>query len=57
MKELTLGETIMLEGRIYKVDWSKWTNGKEQGNRAMLRLLKEKELMELIIKRQGEQNA
>ena len=57
MKQLTIGETIMLEGRIYKVEWSKWQNGKMQGNRAMLKLLRERELMGLIIKEQGEQNA
>jgi len=57
MKQLIIGETIMLEGRIYKVEWSKWQNGKMQGNRAMLKLLRERELMGLIIKEQGEQNA
>ena len=56
MKQLIIGETIMLEGRIYKVEWSKWQNGKMQGNRAMLKLLRERELMGLIIKEQGEQN-
>jgi hypothetical protein len=49
MKQLSIGEVIILEGRIYRVEWSKWTNGKMQGNRAMLKLLREKELMELII--------
>jgi hypothetical protein len=57
MKQLTIGEIISLEGRIYKVEWSKWQNGKMQGNRAMLKLLRERELMGLIIKEQGEQNA
>ena len=56
MKQLTIGEIIMLEGRIYKVEWSKWQNGKMQGNRAMLRLLKERELMGLIIDKE-KQNA
>jgi hypothetical protein len=56
MKELTLGDIVILEGRIYKVEWSKWQNGKMQGNRAMLKLLRERELMELIIKEQGEKN-
>ena len=55
MKQLTIGETIMLEGRIYKVEWSKWQNGKMQGNKAILKLLREKELMSIIIKEQGEQ--
>ena len=50
MKDLTIGETIILEGRIYRIEWSKWTNGKMQGNRAILKLLREKELMGLIIK-------
>jgi hypothetical protein len=57
MKELTLGDIVILEGRIYRAEWSKWQNGKEQGNRAMLKLLREKELMGLIIKKEGEQNA
>ena len=55
MKQLTLGDIVILEGRIYKVEWSKWQNGKMQGNRAMLKLLRERELMGLIIKEQGEQ--
>ena len=57
MKQLTIGETIVLEGRIYKVEWSKWQNGKMQGNRAMLKLLRERELMSIIINKEGEQNA
>jgi hypothetical protein len=56
MKQLTIGETIMLEGRIYKVEWSKWQNGKMQGNRAILKLLRERELMGLIINKE-KQNA
>ncbi|MCK5294177.1 MAG: hypothetical protein KAJ49_05950 [Arcobacteraceae bacterium] len=50
MKELKINEIVILEGRIYRVEWSKWTNGKMQGNRAILKLLREKELMTFIIK-------
>lgn len=57
MKELTLGDIVILEGRIYRVEWSKWQNGKTQGNKAILKLLREKELMGIIIKNEGEQNA
>ena len=39
MKELKINEIVILEGRIYRVEWSKWTNGKMQGNRAILKLL------------------
>jgi hypothetical protein len=52
MKQLKLGEKIILEGRIYEVAWTKWKNGKEQGNRAMLKLLREKDLMKLIIEQE-----
>jgi len=55
MKQLTLGDIVILEGRIYRVEWSKWQNGKTQGNKAILKLLREKELMSIIIKEQGEQ--
>ena len=50
MKHIKINDLIILENRIYRVEWSKWTNGKMQGNRAMLKLLREKELMDLIIK-------
>ena len=53
MKKLSIDEVVILEGRIYRVEWSKWTNGKTQGNRAILKLLREKELMELIINQKG----
>ena len=49
MKNLSIGDTIILEERIYRVEWSKWQNGKTQGNRAILKLIREKELAELII--------
>ena len=48
MKELKINDLVMLEERIYRVEWSKWTNGKMQGNRAMLKLVREKELMKII---------
>lgn len=50
MKELKINEIIILEDKLYRVEWTKWTNGKMQGNRAMLKLLREKELMSFIIK-------
>ena len=53
IKFLTIGEIIIREGRIYRVMWSKWTNGKMQGNRAMLKLLTEKELMKFIINKKN----
>ena len=52
MNEITplkIGEMGSVEGRIYRIEWSKWINGKMQGNRAMLKLIREKELMKLIL--------
>jgi len=52
LKPLRINDLVMLEGRVYRVEWSKWQNGKMQGNRAILKLLREKELMELVISQQ-----
>lgn len=48
MKELKVGEIVRLEGRLYKIEWSKWDNGKKQGNRAILKLLNLEEVMTLV---------
>lgn len=56
MKTLNIGEIVTLEGRIYRIEWSKFDNGKMQGNRAIFKLLREKELYELINKLQEEQH-
>lgn len=50
MKEIKINELVILKGRIYKVDWTKWDNGKMQGNRAILKLLDRKELDKLLTK-------
>lgn len=50
MIELKLNERYILEGRVYKLIWTKYDNGKKQGNRAILKLLREKELNDIILK-------
>ena len=49
MIELKLNELYILEGRVYRLEWTKYSNGKMQGNRATLKLLREQELNELLI--------
>lgn len=49
MITLKLNECYILEGRVYRLCWTNWKNGKEQGNRALLKLLNNKELNELIL--------
>lgn len=44
-----IGDIIALENRIYRIGWSKWQNGKMQGNRAILKLIREKELSKIIL--------
>lgn len=52
MRQLKIGEIITLEGRMYRIEWSKWANEKAQGNRAILKLVREKELMKLILQQE-----
>jgi hypothetical protein len=51
MIELKLNELYILEGRIYRLIWTKWENGKTQGNRAMLKLLKQDELNDILVEK------
>lgn len=50
MKRVKINDIIKLERRIYRVEWSNFSNGKMQGNRAILKLLTTKELMSVILK-------
>lgn len=50
MIKLNINDLVVLEGRVYKVEWSKFSNGKMQGNRAVFKLLNEKELNKMLIK-------
>lgn len=50
MIKLNINDLIVLENKIYRVEWSHFSNGKMQGNRAMLKLLRQEELNELLIK-------
>ena len=43
-KELRENELVIFKGRIFRVETSKFDNGKMQGNRVILKLLKDKEL-------------
>jgi hypothetical protein len=49
MIELKLNELYILEGRIYRLVWSKWNNGGKQGNRAILKLLDYNETNKLLV--------
>jgi hypothetical protein len=49
IKRVRLNELIVLEGRVYRIEWSKYSNGKTQGNRAILKLLDSKKLNALAI--------
>lgn len=42
--KLKLNDLVSLEGRLYRVSWTKWSNGKLQGNKALLKLLDENEI-------------
>ncbi len=50
MKEPKFKEVIVLRGRLYKVDFAEWNNGKDKGKRAFLKLLTKKEMMRYILK-------
>lgn len=47
---LTIGDIIVLKKRFYRLSWSKWDNGKKQGNRAILILLNNEDLNKLLLK-------
>lgn len=49
METLKLNELYILEGRVYRLIWSKYSNGKKQGNRAVLKLLNIQELNKLVV--------
>jgi hypothetical protein len=50
MIELKLNELYLLEGRVYRLIWTKWDNGKKQGQRALLKLLDNNEVNNLLYK-------
>lgn len=49
MITLKLNELYILENRVYRLEWTKYSNGKTQGNRATLKLLRDEELNKIII--------
>ena len=49
MKELKLNEIVMFDNRLYRVVLTKTDNGKTQGNRVILKLLREKDLYKIIL--------
>jgi hypothetical protein len=58
IKELKINETVVLEGRIYRLEKSPFnvTNkrGDKTGFRPILKLLREQELTQLILNTNGE---
>jgi len=49
--KLKINDIIVLNKRLYRVEWSKFSNGKTQGNRAILKLLNTKELHKIVLER------
>ena len=56
MIKLNIGDIVELNGRIYRVENSAYSNGSKQGRRAIFKLLREKELTEIVLKDKGGQN-
>jgi hypothetical protein len=50
MKELKENEVINLKGRLYKVCFAEWNNGRDKGKRAFLKLLTKNEMMTYILR-------
>jgi len=49
--ELKPHEIVIFKERIYRVEESKYSNGKMQGHRVILKLLKEKELHKMFLEK------
>ncbi len=56
MINLNINDLVILENRVYRIEWSKYSNGKKQGNRAILKLLREDELNKLLIEKQWKED-
>ena len=59
IKELKMNEIVVLEGRIYRIEKSPFNvnrRGDKTGFRAILKLLREEELTQLILHPIGEPN-
>lgn len=49
MITLNLNDVVVFEGRIYRVERTAYSNGKMQGHRVILKLMREEELAKMVI--------